>query len=450
MSITAPMTPSLGGSPSRSRICKKLVLKGHASSSGASYTLFLKVQLPTSDREESFFLLSDPYLELQDAIVHRLDPHGTAPALSTSAATAANSLGIPLSIDHDMNDSLIDFDLHKSQKPSLSAKSDQSHLPSVIRCDDGRFMLRTSVRTSPRSKQASASQPTSVSYMVTLNLQVPPSSKPPFAPFSVRLAVPVCLNNFMRFTVDEDIGDELGLSGITVEVDPPILPLSGQRKASTRRSSLGSNHRAPSTVSLSDDEADVTLLGSRSVDDDDGSDLGEDDSAIVGPFHACDALVVRIAAQQAAIWSRPGRHIVSYRMLSEPRKLQAPLHISRLSQAEEMTAPRTLSSLALKQWCIYKTLSSPVWTVKSSSTYSSIQTHLWLIGSRSQSMRQEVSSAGPLGPPRHRVHLRANCSEQRAPSLSTFRPSSIWQTWLCCQIQISKHGRRGPPTNCAA
>ncbi|KAJ1026892.1 hypothetical protein NDA16_002186 [Ustilago loliicola] len=205
-----PTSPGVPGTPSaKARICKKLVIKGHASSSGASYTLFLKVQLPATEQEEIYDLLKDPAVELQDTIVHRLDASGAAPALSTSAATAASSLGIPL------------------------------------------------------------------------------------------LAVPFCLNNFMRFTVDESIDQDLGSCGLAVEVDPPILPISGQLKSSQRRPpSSASSRRALSVASLSDEE-DVTLLGAASVDD---SDLKQDESAIVGPFHACDTLVLRIAAPQAGDW----------------------------------------------------------------------------------------------------------------------------------------------------
>ncbi|SJX63235.1 uncharacterized protein SRS1_14059 [Sporisorium reilianum f. sp. reilianum] len=301
MSHSAPATPGSGSSSSsaRSRICKKLVIKGHASSSGASYTLFLKVQVPNTESNESYLLFADPAVELQDAILHRLDDAGAAPALSTSAATAANSLGIPLSIDHELNDSFIDHEPRQTAKSSTSTgqTNDASHLPTVIRGDDGKITLRTSSRSSPRSKRAMASQPSFASYMVTLHLFAKPLSKPPLAPFSVRLAVPVCLNNFMRFTVDESMDSDFGLRGMAVEVDPPILPVSSQRKPLRRRSSAASSHRPPSIASFSDDEADVTLLGSNSVDD---SDLEQDDTAIVGPFHACDALVIRIAAQQAS------------------------------------------------------------------------------------------------------------------------------------------------------
>ncbi|CDS01804.1 uncharacterized protein SPSC_06473 [Sporisorium scitamineum] len=299
MSSSPPATRAGSSSFStRTRICKKLVIKGHASSSGASYTLFSKIQVPTTETNETYLLFTDPHVELQDAIVHRLDTAGAAPALSTSAATAANSLGIPLSIDHEMNDSFIDHEPRQTAKSNAQTgpKSDTSNLPTVIQTDDGKVTLRTSFRSSPRSKRAVSLQQPSTSYMVTLHLFAKPLSKPPFAPFSVRLAVPVCLNNFMRFTVDESMDSDFGLQGMAVEVDPPILPVSSQRKPPRRRFSAASSHRAPSIASFSDDEADVTLLGSNSVDE---SDLEQDDTAIVGPFHACDALVVRIAAQQA-------------------------------------------------------------------------------------------------------------------------------------------------------
>ncbi|TKY85490.1 hypothetical protein EX895_005652 [Sporisorium graminicola] len=300
MPAFAPVTAGSGSSSSSAmpRICKKLVVKGHAASSGASYTLFLKIQVPTTESNESYLLFTDPAVELQDAIIHRLDASGAAPALSTSAATAANSLGIPLSIDHEMNDSFIGHESRRAPRSdSPTPLSDTSHLSTVNRSDDGKFTLRTSFRSSPGSKRAVALQPpSSASYMVTLHLLARPLSTPPTAPFSVRLAVPVCLNNFMRFSVDESIESDFGLHGMAVEVDPPILPVSSQRKPLRRRSSAASSHRSPSISSFSDDEADVTLLGSNSIDE---SEPEQDDTAIVGPFHACDALVIRIAAQQA-------------------------------------------------------------------------------------------------------------------------------------------------------
>ncbi|SPO23676.1 uncharacterized protein UTRI_03797_B [Ustilago trichophora] len=304
MSMPTPTTPGPGSSPSKLRICKKLVVKGHASSSGASYTLFLKVQLPASEHDESYTLLTDPAVELQDAVVHKLDPSGAAPALSASAATAASSLGIPLSIDNELNDSFIDFKPGRTRQRRASVSNDHSHLPAVVRGDDGKVMLRSSARSSPRPQNATASQVSGTSYMVTLHLFAAVTSAPPTAPFSVRLAVPFCLNNFMGFTVDESMEAEPGMDGITVEVDPPILPVSSQRRSPRRRSSAASSHRAHSIASHSDDdEADVTLLGSASVDD---SGAEQDDTSIVGPFQACEALVIRIAAQQAGDLVLPG------------------------------------------------------------------------------------------------------------------------------------------------
>ena len=89
MAEAGPSTPRRGTTSARSRMCKKLVLKGQASSKEANYTLFLKIQLPPVKQrlEEEHLLVADPDVELQEAIVHRLDASGAAPALSTSAAT---------------------------------------------------------------------------------------------------------------------------------------------------------------------------------------------------------------------------------------------------------------------------------------------------------------------------------------------------------------------------
>lgn len=301
MSAARPSAEASSSSASNPRICKKLVVKGHATSSGASYTLFLKLQLPASDRSQEHVLIVDPNVELQEATIHRLDASGAAPALSASAATAANSLGIPLSIDNHMDDSFVSFESPAKGKSARSfGLNGSSDLPSVVRLDNGRVVLRTKRDPNP--------QHTSTSYMVTLNLFTRPSTKPPFAPFSLRLAVSFCLNSFMRFTVDESISQDLNLTEIVVEVDPPILPFSSRRR-STRRSSAGSIRRVASVASLSDDEADITLLGSASANT---SDSGQDDSAIVGPFHACDALVVRLASQDSGdLVIGPPRQVLS-------------------------------------------------------------------------------------------------------------------------------------------
>lgn len=83
---------------------------------------------------------------------------------------------------------------------------------------------------------------------------------------------------------------------MAVEVDPPILPIPSQRRPLRRRSSTASSRRPSSIVSHSDDEADLTLLGSDSGDE---ADPEHDNTAIVGPFHACKALILRMASQQA-------------------------------------------------------------------------------------------------------------------------------------------------------
>ncbi|SNX87282.1 uncharacterized protein MEPE_05992 [Melanopsichium pennsylvanicum] len=340
-------TPSPSIPFSKSRICKKLVVKGHACSYGASYTLFLRVQLPSRDRQETHTLIADAQVELQDAVVHCLDSSGAAPALSTSAATAANALGIPLSIDHELNDSFIDFDsANETHSRGPLGSHDHTDVPAVVRQSDGSIILRSNARSSPRAKLAIAPTANGTSYMVTLRLFVQPESQPPMSPFSVCLPIPSCLNNFMRFTVDESIDDKLGSQGMTVEVDPPILSVSSPRRPSRRRSSASSSHLAPSIASYSDQEADVTLLGSASVDD---SDIEQDDTAIMGPFQACDALVIRIAAQQAgdlvssilasrvlpnALKARRARCSIAYERPSPTRSAAmagAPVHASGYS-----------------------------------------------------------------------------------------------------------------------
>lgn len=287
-----PSTPRRGTLSTRSRVCKKLVLKGQASSKGANYTVFLKIHLPSvGDRlEEELFLLADPDVELLEAIVHRLDASGAAPALSTSAATAASNLGVPLSLHHEMDDSFIQYESPKNARTGSSAVSaDRAALPKIVRSDKGVALLRS-------KHDSASSRDGGGMYMVTLHLFAAPVSRPPLAPFAVRMAVPFCLNNYLHFTIDESISQQLGLPDIAVEVDPPILPVSAPRPTSRRNLSTNSLTRSPGSVLQFDDEDDDTLTGIAPTDD---AGADKDDSTIAGPFQACDALVVRFASEHA-------------------------------------------------------------------------------------------------------------------------------------------------------
>ncbi|GAK65747.1 uncharacterized protein PAN0_010d3967 [Moesziomyces antarcticus] len=287
-----PSTPRRGTTSTRSRICKKLVLKGQASSKGANYTLFLKIHLLSiQDRlEEELLLFADPDVELHEAIVHRLDASGAAPALSTSAATAASNLGIPLSLHHEMDDSFIEFESPRNARTGSSpASADRAALPKVVRSDQGVALLRS--KYDPAASQVGGGM-----YMVTLHLLATPVSRPPLAPFAVRMAVPFCLNNYLQFTIDDSISQQLGLPDIAVEVDPPVLPVSAPRPSSRRNSSTNSLTRSPGSVLQFDDEDDDTLTGIAPTDD---AGADQDDSSIAGPFQACDALVIRFASENA-------------------------------------------------------------------------------------------------------------------------------------------------------
>ncbi|PWZ03862.1 hypothetical protein BCV70DRAFT_198047 [Testicularia cyperi] len=282
-------------SPTKSRICKKLVLKGQAGAHGASYTLYLRAELPSHDTPSaSYPLITETGIELEDALVHRLDASGAAPALSASAAAAASSLGIPLSVNHDLSTSFIDIPTTSSAHPpgvrrassaftSIEHPDDEGDLPRVIVQNNGCISLVTTERSQPIS--SSSSPPKSSSFMITLHLRVNLLSSPPLAPYTIRLPKPFCLNNYMRFTADETI---CGSSReIAVEVDPPVH---------ARDTAPAETLRSPTQLSQPpSDDVDITILEPPSDD----SDQDDYSAVITGHFQSCDAVTIRLAPNDA-------------------------------------------------------------------------------------------------------------------------------------------------------
>lgn len=234
----------------RSRVCKKLVLKGQASSQGASYVLYLKLDLTSTYPDEVVSLITESGVELQEAHVFRLDTAGSVPALSSTAVAAAKNLNIPLSLSNNA--------------------ASQRNLPGVSVRDDGCIQLIASTEASL--------------YMAALHVRVKLLSKPPYGPFVVRLPKPFCLNNYLRFTVDESIAGAQDMQQVAVEVDPPILSPRRSSGRSSRASEMGTS-----------DDGDMTILEPPSDD----SDSENDGATIQGPFRSCDAVVLRFASDQA-------------------------------------------------------------------------------------------------------------------------------------------------------
>ena len=194
--------PSATPDPS-SRICKKLVLKGHATQRGASYTLFIKAELPHNPKAQTYSLLPEKNVRLKDAVVHPLDLAGAAPALSGSAARAASYLGIPLSINHDLSTSLLGSDgrttpssrrrsIGSARRPSDSFSS--SSVPRVTVSNFNinlvappLFGLDSSSNVAETSRGPSTPSRKNVAgFIIILQLEVGLASTPPRGPYMVR------------------------------------------------------------------------------------------------------------------------------------------------------------------------------------------------------------------------------------------------------------------------
>ncbi|PWN51341.1 hypothetical protein IE53DRAFT_386294 [Violaceomyces palustris] len=314
------------------RICKKVVLKGSVTHYSASYTLYLKVELPDSPRAQTYPLLPDAGLRLKSSHVHPLDSHGAASALSGNAASAASYLGIPLSIDDNFLPTLTPERLALQQEfaqkpdkqeggsgdarrrsitpsrdfggqiPKVTVANFQVSLVAPPLNSDAYKPPPTPASTTATTSSSSSSKPAPASrgknlFIVVLNLEVGLSQRPPKAPNVVKLPIPYCLNNFLRFTIDETVSSEE--EGIAVEIHPTILPRNRARRSKT---SITAPDRTFTTDLLeSDDEDDAITLGPTS--DEESSD--GDGMSISGPFASCEAVTIRWASPTAGNFPRP-------------------------------------------------------------------------------------------------------------------------------------------------
>ncbi|EPQ27371.1 uncharacterized protein PFL1_04910 [Pseudozyma flocculosa PF-1] len=322
---TSSATPA-AARPALARICKKLVLKGHASSSGASYTLYLKVEVPSSQKPHTYPLLPDHEVRLKDAAVHPLDAAGAAPALSESAAAAAAHLGIPLSVHHGVESPpLLPTDGRSTptarRRSSIGGARRPPHdlfasSASNAQVSVSNFHINfiTPPLTTPLLSPPSETAPVTGStpkrkrkdvcgFILILRMEVGLAASPPRSAYMVRLPKPYCLNNYLKFALDDSVN--LGTGNIAVEIDPLILPRSrSQRRALNR----------PKQVEAEDDD-DAITLGPNSDDSDADDDEDDDENTTVqGPFESCDAVVVRWAAPEAGDFvssSQPSHRLAS-------------------------------------------------------------------------------------------------------------------------------------------
>ncbi|KAN0065643.1 hypothetical protein ACQY0O_000773 [Thecaphora frezii] len=284
------------------RICTKLVLQAHATDRGASYTLYLKLQLPHSSKPETYPLLPDHALRLKDSVVHPLDAAGAAPALSESAAAAASHLAIPLSLHHSLESPpLVPIDGRAT--PTARRRSfgtpRRAHDPfasvAVPEVSVSNFHInliapplaaplsptRESFSTGPSTPKRKRKDV--CGFIVILHFEVGLAASPPRAPYIVRLPKPYCLNNYLKLALDDSANP--GPGEVAVEIDPLILPRSRSQRRALNRPKLSD------TVG---DDDDAITLGPNS-DDSDQDDDGDDGSTVTGPFESCDAVVVRWA-----------------------------------------------------------------------------------------------------------------------------------------------------------
>lgn len=160
------------------KVCTKLALVGRAKRKGVLATLYLKLALPLSDGPVVYPLFpKEDGITLQRWYVHGLNANQEAPALDTSAATAASALKISISADDEPSEKCqITKDSHINlSAPPLAALS--ASQPS-----------RKSMRTDKRW------------FMVTLHLHIPYKLQPPRDPHLVGLLKIICLRS-----VDTDV-----------------------------------------------------------------------------------------------------------------------------------------------------------------------------------------------------------------------------------------------------
>jgi hypothetical protein len=233
-----------------SRIVKKLVLRGQAHSNGARYCLYLKVTVPAGTADQSYALLPDVNIKLIHAEVDALTSTGGYPPLQESAARAAGYLGIPMS--------------------STSATT-LDHLP-LPRVTTANYAITLNVPTLPVEDGIS-----SLSYLISLEVETGLAAQPPRSPYTLRLPVPRCLHSRIHFTFPSEMLDS---DEVQVMVDPPLGPRARRGRKSLEN---GDDDGRSTTTAYSEDSNEV-----------EDSEDGEEDAHVVrGLFPSTDSITLR-------------------------------------------------------------------------------------------------------------------------------------------------------------
>ena len=126
------------------KVCTKLALVGRAKRKGVLATLYLKLALPLSESPLTYTLFpNEEGVTLQRWYVHGLNANQEAPALDTSAATAASALKISISADDEPSEKChITKDANINlAAPPLAALSASQPSRKISRIDKRWFMV---------------------------------------------------------------------------------------------------------------------------------------------------------------------------------------------------------------------------------------------------------------------------------------------------------------------
>ncbi|PWN42278.1 hypothetical protein IE81DRAFT_323600 [Ceraceosorus guamensis] len=195
------------------KVCRKLALHGKAEKEGARYTLYMHIEMPELAKPRSYPLFPDKDVTLLQFSIDKLTSSGAAPMLSSTAATAASRLNMKLGAGG------VDDEGPDAQSQSLKVTTANYHI----------CLNAAATPRAPTGNETATRETVKQGYLVTLHLRVPFTAQPPQSPFVVRLPIPRCLNNKLRFDLNPEI---FGSDGMIADVQPGTMRPSKSRPTS--------------------------------------------------------------------------------------------------------------------------------------------------------------------------------------------------------------------------
>ncbi|CEH12072.1 THUMP domain-containing proteins [Ceraceosorus bombacis] len=195
------------------KVCKKLAIHGKAEKEGARYTLYMHIEMPELAKPRSYPLFPDKDVTLLQFSIDKLTSSGAAPMLSSTAAIAASRLNMKLGAGG------VDDEGPDAQSQSLKVTTANYHI----------CLNAAATASAPTGDETAKKEPVKQGYLVILHLRVPFTAQPPQSPFVVRLPMPRCLNNKLRFDLNPEI---FGSDGIIADVQPGTMRPSKSRPTS--------------------------------------------------------------------------------------------------------------------------------------------------------------------------------------------------------------------------